>query len=473
MIAQEETKKPKIWQAGTLTYTTAGIATLFLWLLWGDFAWGLKERSVGYVAGLMVKSFGISDFTYTILMVSFPCFTNIFLMPIISYRSDRYRSRWGRRIPFLARITPFVVIGLVGLGFTPMLGKWLAGETGFSVHLASLLVFGFFWIILDFGTTLTNAIFVALANDVVPTALLGRFLAMFRAISLICAMVFNAGLLGYAETHSMPIFVFLGIFYFVGLYSICLKVREGNYPAPPDETASGKPKNFSGAIRTYFRECYSLPYYRWVIAAQVCCSLSVLPLNTFVIFYVKSLGLNMGTFGKITACIFLVAVLLSFGLGFLSDKFHPIRMGIASMSLLLVVQVTAWLSIHNITTFIIFFALHEQVIMAFNTLMASYTQRLFPRPLYAQFNSALQMTMAVASVMLAPMVGTILDLLNHQYVYVFIINAVIGSFGLFSLFRVFRYYLKYGGDSAYRAPMPATDVPEPPIGNAAAEGVAE
>ena len=111
--------------------------------------------------------------------------------------------------------------------------------------------------------------------------------------------------------------------------------------------------------------------------------------------------------------------------------------------------------------------------MAFNTLMASYTQRLFPRPLYAQFNSALQMTMAVASVMLAPMVGTILDLLNHQYVYVFIINAVIGSFGLFSLFRVFRYYLKYGGDSAYRAPMPATDVPEPPIGNAAAEGVAE
>lgn len=79
-----EAKEQKIWRAGTLTYTTTGIILLFIWLLWGDFAWGLKERSVGYVAGLMVKSFGISDFVYTVMMVSFPCFTNIFLMPIIS-----------------------------------------------------------------------------------------------------------------------------------------------------------------------------------------------------------------------------------------------------------------------------------------------------------------------------------------------------------------------------------------------------
>ena len=169
-----EAKEQKIWRAGTLTYTTTGIILLFIWLLWGDFAWGLKERSVGYVAGLMVKSFGISDFVYTVMMVSFPCFTNIFLMPIISYRSDRHRGRWGRRIPFLMKTTPFVVVGLIGLGFTPMLGNWLSAHIGvdrLSVNMASLLVFGFFWILLDFGTTLTNAIFVALANDVVPTAL--------------------------------------------------------------------------------------------------------------------------------------------------------------------------------------------------------------------------------------------------------------------------------------------------------------
>jgi len=451
---------PKRWQAGTLTYSTAGIVVLFFWLLWGDFAWGLKERSVGYVAGLMVKSFGISDFVYTVLMVSFPCFTNIFLMPVISYRSDRHRSKWGRRIPFLIKITPFVVVGLIGLGFAPALGGHLSqwgqnmGQPWLTPNLAKLLVFGFFWIILDFGTSLTNAIFVALANDVVPTVLIGRFLAMFRAVSLLCAVMFNACLLGYAETHAMAIFVSLGIFYCIGLYSICLKVKEGEYP-PPAEDADDCRRSFWQAAKIYFHRCFSMPFYRWVIVAQVCCSLSVLPLNTFVIFYVKNLGLSMGVFGKITAGIFLTAVILSFFLGSLADKYHPIRTGIASMILLLTVQVSAWFLITDVSTFVIFFVLHELAIMGFNTLMASYTQRLFPKAMYAQFNSALQMFLAVASVLIAPAVGTILDFLEHNYVHVFLLGAVIGLAGLLSLIKVYRYFLQYGGDDAYQAPLPA------------------
>lgn len=28
---------PKTWKAGTLVYSSAGLAMLFFWLLWGDF----------------------------------------------------------------------------------------------------------------------------------------------------------------------------------------------------------------------------------------------------------------------------------------------------------------------------------------------------------------------------------------------------------------------------------------------------
>ena len=102
----------------------------------------------------------------------------------------------------------------------------------------------------------------------------------------------------------------------------------------------------------------------------------------------------------------------------------------------------------------IFFVAHELTIMAFNNLMASYTQRLFPKALYAQFNSALLMLLAIAAVLIAPVVGVILDGLDHNYVYVFILGAAIGVVGLFSLFKVYRYYLKYGGDENYQAPLP-------------------
>ena len=184
----------KLWSVGTLTYTSAGIAALFFWLLWGDFAWSMKDRAVGSVATLMVKSFGVSDFTYGLLILSFPNFTNAILGPLVSFPSDRHRGRFGRRIPFLAFTVPFIVAGMIGLAFTPWLGRELYGLIGadaISPNMACLLVFGFFWIMFNFGNTLASSIFTALVNDVVPVAFLGRFFGLFRAISLAAGVLFN------------------------------------------------------------------------------------------------------------------------------------------------------------------------------------------------------------------------------------------------------------------------------------------
>ncbi|MGE4564248.1 MAG: MFS transporter [Victivallaceae bacterium] len=447
----------RTWRAGTLTYTSAGIVGLFCWLLWGDFAWALKERSVGYVAQLMVKSFEITDFGYTVLMVSVPCLSNLFLMPVISFRSDRHRGKYGRRIPYLAMFTPLVVIGLIGLGLAPMLGKivhqWI-GPDKIALNMVSLIVFGFFWIILDIGTSLTNAIFVALANDVVPPQLIGRFLALFRMVSLCCAVFFSYHLLGIAEVYGSYIFIALGIFYFVGLYSVCLKVKEGEYP-PPDTEGTDRPKDFFSAAKVYFGECFSDPYYRWVIIAQTCCMQSMLPINIFAIFYAKSLNLNMDLFGKISAATFLVAVLSSFFLGLLSDKFHPVRTGMVAMALMLSVQLSACFLIHDVRSFLIVYFIHEILAMSFNTLTASYAPRLFPKVLYAQFNSALQMLLAITSLVIAPVGGFILDRTGNNYALTFLMGGIIGAAGLLSLVMVFRGYLKYGGDANYQPPLPA------------------
>ncbi|MDD3155212.1 MAG: hypothetical protein PHS41_10120, partial [Victivallaceae bacterium] len=79
MNAKIEAKpQPKQWQTGTLIYTTGTLAALFFWLLWGDFAWSMRDRAVSAVATLLVKGFGVSDFTYGLLIIAFPNFTNIF-----------------------------------------------------------------------------------------------------------------------------------------------------------------------------------------------------------------------------------------------------------------------------------------------------------------------------------------------------------------------------------------------------------
>lgn len=447
--------KGRTWRNGTLVYTAGGLAVLFLWLMWGDFAYSMKDRATGTVAALMLKKFDVSDFLFGIIMISFPNFTNIFLCPIVSYRSDRHRGRFGRRIPYLLLTTPFIVIGLAGLGFTPLLARLIRQAVGaehISYNLTALLVFCFFWIILDFGTTLAGAIFNALATDVVPTEFLGRFFAMFRAVSLGCAFLFNYFVMGYAETHALVIFLGLAALYGIGLFSICLKVREGEYP-PPEEETSGPP-TVKGAVRTYFRECFSLPYYRWVIMASVVSGFSVVPFNIYGIFYAKSLNMDMDFYGKVSSLICLVSFVLSFFLGWFSDRFHPIRTGMVSMALQTVILFIGGRIATTESVFAWLFLVQGISIMSYNTLMASYAPRLFPREYFAQFNSAMMLINALASVIGAPLVGKFLDLTGNHYPHLFTISGVIGLCGLGCFVMVYRGYQRYGGDSGYIAPAP-------------------
>ena len=447
--------KGRTWRNGTLVYTAGGLAVLFLWLMWGDFAYSMKDRATGTVAALMLKKFDVSDFLFGIIMISFPNFTNIFLCPIVSYRSDRHRGRFGRRIPYLLLTTPFIVIGLAGLGFTPLLARLIRQAVGaehISYNLTALLVFCFFWIILDFGTTLAGAIFNALATDVVPTEFLGRFFAMFRAVSLGCAFLFNYFVMGYAETHALVIFLGLAALYGIGLFSICLKVREGEYP-PPEEETSGPP-TVKGAVRTYFRECFSLPYYRWVIMASVVSGFSVVPFNIYRIFYAKSLNMDMDFYGKVSSLICLVSFVLSFFLGWFSDRFHPIRTGMVSMALQTVILFIGGRIATTESVFAWLFLVQGISIMSYNTLMASYAPRLFPREYFAQFNSAMMLINALASVIGAPLVGKFLDLTGNHYPHLFTIGGVIGLCGLGCFVMVYRGYQRYGGDSGYIAPAP-------------------
>ena len=456
-------KPKKIWHAGTLTYTTAGVFLLFIWLLWGDFAWSMKERAVGLIAGLLVKSFGISDGLYSILIVSIPNFTNIFLMPVVSYRSDRHRGRFGRRIPYLLMYTPLVLIGLIGLAFTRQMGNILQQSIGteiISPNTANLVIFTVFWLLLDLGTTMTNALFMALSNDVVPAELIGRFVAMFRAVSLGCAIIFNSFLLKYAETRVTLIFLSLALLYGFGLILMCAKVKEGEYPPLP---ATEDPRRgMADAVRTYFKECFAMPYYRWVIGTFVVCALSPLPINIFIIFYVKALGISLETFGYTQAAIFGFAMVASYPLGALADRYHPLRVGMASMGILVIIMLAGGFFIENAFSFTIVYAAQGVFIMSYNTLTASYGQRLFPKALYAQFNSALQMVLAVFTVLAAPVIGGILTLVENsfypdgsggQYFLLFFFGGLIGFAGLVMLAVVYHHYQKLGGDKNYQPPL--------------------
>jgi hypothetical protein len=177
----------KRWRVGTLTYGTAGLIVLFCWLLWGDFAWNMKERAVQPMSQLLFKQFKASDLVLGLMVTSLPAALGMLIGPIVSVRSDNHRGRWGRRIPYLLIPTPIAAVAMIGMGYTVEIADLLRGVLGADAPdpiACRLIVFAGLWTFFEIFTVIANSVFVGLINDVVPQAVIGRFFALFRIVGL-------------------------------------------------------------------------------------------------------------------------------------------------------------------------------------------------------------------------------------------------------------------------------------------------
>ncbi len=239
----QEIKAPRVWSVGTLTYSFAGLAMLFGLLLIGDFVWAMRDRAINPVAQLMLRNLHAPDLVVGLLMSSFPTALGLLIGPVISMKSDRLRSRRGRRLPFLLFSAPFAALAMFGLAFTPWLGRevhQLLGPYSPGLTVTGIAVFMVFWTIFDLACVVANSVFGGLVNDVVPRELLGRFFGLFRIVSLIAGIIFNFWIMGHAEDHFAAIFMGTGALYGIGFSWICFKVKEGEYPPPEPIPAMGQ-----------------------------------------------------------------------------------------------------------------------------------------------------------------------------------------------------------------------------------------
>ena len=449
---------PRTWSVGTLTYTSGGLVALFLWLLWGDFAWAMRDRSVGPMAQWYLQHLEVPNLVFALLITSFPALVGLLLGPVISYKSDRHRGPRGRRIPFLLVTTPIAAFGMIGIALCPLLGPALhAALGGFSPgeKISTLICFGVFWAAFEFATIAAQSVFGGLINDVVPQPLLGRFYGLFRAVSLIDGMIFNFWLIGKLDTHFTIILLSVAVFYGAAFMWVCFKVKEGAYPPPPppEPGSPGPLGGFLSGARTYLRESFSQPYYLGVFALITIAALSFMPVNTFMIPYAKSLGMSMDTYGKCLSLTFAISLVLAYPLGWLADLFHPLRMSLACVAGYLVV--TAWGAFFARTpeTFAIALVLHGVLSGCYYTCAASLALRLFPRAKFAQFASAAGVLTSLTNMVIGPAVGAAVDFTGDLYYHTFTIGSLIAASSLVLGFHVHRNFMRLGGPKSYIAPV--------------------
>jgi maltose/moltooligosaccharide transporter len=425
--------------AGTLTYTSWGLCTLIFWLLFGQFAIAMRERTAVPSALELLRQYHASDTLMSLLIAALPALISLAIAPVISYRSDRYRGKRGRRIPFLLWQTPLTAALMVGLGLSPWLGTRidaLLGAASPGLDACVLGVFALFWALFETMAIMTMAIYAGLVNDVVPRGLQGRFYSGVRVVSLGAGIVFNTWLFKLTEHHLMEIFVGIGILFGTGTMLMCLKVREGQYAAPPaDSAAAGT--GFAMGARTYLVECFSKPYYVCIFAALMCGSIAPMPFTTFSQIYAGVLGISKAELGQLLAASFAISIAMAFLVGAAVDRFSALRVTTLVMALYFASSLFGYFLIdsgeHN---FHIAYMCHVVISGGYYTAVASLPMRLFPGERFMQFNSAAFLMAQGASALVSVIQGPLLDYSNHDYKLTLLFGAVFALASVLLLARV-------------------------------------
>lgn len=456
------------FRCGTLVYTKAGLFTLFAYLLWGDFCFSLMEAIWPNILPLILNAEGTPNTVIALIITTIPNAMNFVMNPIVGTASDRYRGRRGRRIPFLLFVTPFVALFLILLGFARPLAHsaygLLGGALGLSKTGTAIGLICFLIICFRFFELIVNTIFWYLFNDVVPSIFIGRFLGFFRVVGALAGALFNFFLFQYAESHTAIIFFAVAVLYGVAFTMMCLKVKEGEYP-PPGPIGEKK-ASFFDYVKSFFKESFSHRIFLLVFACSAVVGLSN-AINTFIIFMAFSIGLTKDDFGKVFGAAGFIGIFLMYPMGYLVDRFHPLRVMLAAkIGFVVVVSVQLIFLFHNFprnTAFWIYAAAAGIAIPINVANSAAYLpmyMRIFPHEKFGQLCAANAMCASFGTMAGGLLAGIYLDTMktvfpdgDYYYRFVPAWHVVFMFLALLTTILVFREWKKLGGDASYRPPI--------------------
>jgi MFS family permease len=459
----------KSYHCGTLTYTKVGLFVLFAWLLWGDFCFTMMEAVVPSILPLKLKSLGCSNWMMGLILTTAPGVLNIAVGPYVSFKSDRYRSRWGRRIPFILWTMPFLCASLALMGLSgdvcALLQRHAEFLRQFTPATITVGLVAVFLIMFQFFNMFVGSVFWYLFNDVVPAAFLARFMGLFRMVGVGAGALYNYFIFQHAESHMREIFIGAALLYLLGFGSVCLMVKEGEYP--PIEGESEKSSRGAKGIQTYFKESFSHKFYWYRFLATSFAGFAG-AIGMFGIFFNKEMGLSLGQIGKTNAFGSIALLSAMYFMAIFVDRWHPLRIcvygavfGVIGNFMSMVwIFVTVpgeyffWLNMGNVLvgTF-----LNALVVVA----GLPCEMRIFPQSRFGQFCSAQAMLRSIFVMISGILAGIFIDLIrnffngsDYAYRFIFLWMTVFSVVSAAFLVKTYIEWHRLGGDKHFHPPAP-------------------
>lgn len=399
---------------------------LFFLLLLGDLGWALKERALPDLFKFQLREFSQDTLLLNILFGALPAVIAMLAGPAVGAWSDRTRTRIGRRIPFLLVCAPLVSASMVGLAYSQPLGEalWrLGGAIPGQREQCIVACMCVFWTLYELFTILTTALFVALVNDTVPRAIMGRFFGMFRIVSLGVGVVFFYFVFG-NELPAVARTVMLSIAagFLVCFMVLCKGVREPAYPppAPPPPAGLGMLRAEDGAQPWFY-----LLLFATLAIATIC----VLPVNINSYNAIGQFGVDRSDYGRAVAAAYSISIVLAMPVGWLADRYHPLRIGYVALGLYALCMLGAWVLVDGRLSFLIWFVVHAVLAGAFLTGTAALLPVLLPRARFSSLAALSGSLTALLTVVFTLGIGALLDWNGRDFRVIFLAAGLVAALG--------------------------------------------
>jgi MFS family permease len=459
----------KVFRCGTLTYTKVGLFMLFAWLLWGDFCFTLMEAVVPSILPLKLKDLGCSNTLMALIMTAAPGVLNMTVCPYVSFKSDRYRSRWGRRIPFIIWTMPFLCASLALIGLSDDICILLQRHSEFLRSFApatiTIALIAVFMVMFEFFNMFVGSVFWYLFNDVVPPQFLARFMGAFKIVGTGASAVYNGLVFKYAGSHMREIFVGASLLYLVGFGIACLMIKEGKYP-PLDKESVKAGKGLEG-LKTFFKESFSLKFYRLRFFSTAFTAVAG-AIITFNIFFNREMGLSLEQIGYINAINSIVMMAAMSLMSIFVDRWHPLRICVygAVFGVLGYFGSVVWIFVTLPGNYFFWLNLGNILIGTFLSALigvaaAPSQMRIFPHSRYGQFCSAQAMLRSTFTVVAGLMAGFFIDVVkyfcngsDYAYRFIHIWLTVFAAISAVFMVMLYREWYRMGGDKHFHPPAP-------------------
>lgn len=474
-----------------LTYTMPSLLAAMGLILLGFFTYTLSMAFVPQIMPLKLEVLGANNKEIAFIMLTIGQVFNITVCPMVSFQSDRFRSRrWGRRIPFILFTMPMMCAAWLLFAFVDSEAAWLSPAIARFVTVApatlAVILIGLIMLLYQFFLMYVGSVIYYIYNDTIPAQFLARFVGMIQVVTTLAGTLFAFFIFPYGVEFFRPILIGTVLIYGLGVGAMCLLLREPRFPEPGAAEVRQSPR--TAGIVTFFRESFSHKFY-WYSFFGVGASAVASCIGTFTVFFYRDMGLQMGDIGRLNGVAGLAGMIISMLVAsagaVLIDRWHPVRVFVIGMlfSVLLPLLYCQWLfftppprifwMVFVATNICFSFAINFRAIANMPMLM-----RIYPKSRFGQFCSAQSMLRSGMVLTASLVLGAVIDILKYNYHLGDFAYRFLWVWNLFwtivaSIFFVlmYRQYFKLGGFAAYQAPatwsetgfepMPATPVHGP------------